>query len=76
MSAPHWMDGMVLQNETADDFELVPAKQYDCDDCEDEGEVDYDEYSKEGQLIGVGTLTKKCVCRMNNDDGDDPQDER
>ena len=54
-----------MQNETEDDFELVEEK---CEWCDGTGECPLDEYSKEGQLVGVGTLTKKCICKMNNDD--------
>ena len=61
----HWTDNFIMQNETEDDFELVEEK---CEWCDGTGECPLDEYSKEGQLVGVGTLTKKCICKMNNDD--------
>ena len=50
-------------------------KEPDCEWCDGTGEVNYDEYSKEGQLIGPGTLTKKCICRLNDDGSVEPDNE-
>jgi hypothetical protein len=58
MENEHWTDGLVMENETDDDFELV-----ECEWCKGTGVVEYDEYSKEGQLIGVRTLSKACICK-------------
>ena len=41
---------------------------YLCEWCHGTGEVDYDEHDRDGNLIGVGTLTKKCICKLNRDD--------
>jgi hypothetical protein len=50
-------------------FELAYAGVFDCPDCQDTGEVDADEYDHTtGELIGVGTLTKTCICKLNSDD--------
>lgn len=38
-----------------------------CEHCNDTGEVALDEYEN-GQLVGVGTLTQKCICQTNVDD--------
>lgn len=38
-----------------------------CEDCNDEGEVQVDEYEK-GQLVGVGTVTEKCHCQRKGEE--------
>ena len=53
--------------------ELATAKKYDCEICEDTGEVSCDERNSDGNWErGVGT--QKCECRINNDDCDDQDD--
>jgi hypothetical protein len=44
-----------------------------CELCDGSGIVQEDEYDKNGQLIGRGTVSWKCICRMN--DPDDYQEE-
>ena len=61
MSAPHWLDGMKLQNETEVDFEIVPEEPQ-CDECGDTG-ITYEDDILDGQVIGVGTLSKPCICQ-------------
>lgn len=34
-----------------------------CAECEDTGEIFVDEYEN-GQLVGPGTISKPCVCRL------------
>jgi hypothetical protein len=57
----HWMDGLIMQNETEEDFELVPGP--NCELCNDTGEIVNDEYDRSGQMIGPKTLIEICVCR-------------
>lgn len=46
--------------------------QLSCEICGDTGEVQEDEYEN-GQLVGVGTITKKCVCKLTERDHEDQE---
>lgn len=54
-----------------DDEELEEGEE-NCEWCHGTGLVDEDEYEN-GQLVGRGTLSKKCICRMQDPD-DYPED--
>lgn len=50
-------------------------KEYDCEFCQDTGEVDEDEVDESGN-VARGTLTRKCECRIPEDDGNDYDQDR
>jgi hypothetical protein len=38
-----------------------------CEDCNDTGEIQVDEY-EHGQLVGVATVTVKCYCQRKQEE--------
>lgn len=47
----------------------------DCEYCEDTGEISEDETDESGN-VARGTLTRKCICRTPEDDGNDYDQDR
>lgn len=57
----------MLEEDQLDMFDFIEEDK--CEWCNGTGMTPVDEYSKEGQVVGVGTLEKKCICQY-----DEPAD--
>lgn len=75
------VDESVLKAELDHDAEFMrkkiaamkqPVVATKCEECGDTGEVQDDEYEN-GQIVGVGTITKKCVCKKVERDNEEQE---